>query len=311
MSDVRAARDAGDATSTTVEETDASEAFAALGDENRLAAIRALSEADEPLSFSALFEAAPADTTAGFAYHLRQLVGVYLRRTDDEETYTLTAAGRRAARAVRAGLYAEGPDVVPTEPTEPCPHCGERALDATVEDGVVTVACTACETPVCSLSCPPGAQSVPPEEALAAVDRHHRHRLATMADGACPECGGHVDRSVEPVQDGPDSDVDDATGDDPAARARGVLACASCGWEIRCPVTLAVLEHPSVVAFYHDHDIDLADRPLWNVGREWRERVLSIDPVCVRVSAVLDDDLLELFVDRDLDVVDARRTALD
>lgn len=68
-----------------------------------------------------------------------------------------------------------------------------------------------------------------------------------------------------------------------------------------------MLEHPAVVAFYHDHGENVRDRPIWNVGDEWRETVLSSDPWCVRVSAQLDDEELAVFVAEDLTVAETRR----
>jgi len=85
------------------------------------------------------------------------------------------------------------------------------------------------------------------------------------------------------------------------------LTCAACGYELRVPVTLSLLDDPAVVAFYREHGIDVGDRPVWNVGREWRERVLSTDPWAVRVSTVLDGDGLALFVAGDGRVVDTER----
>jgi hypothetical protein len=51
-------------------------------------------------------------------------------------------------------------------------------------------------------------------------------------------------------------------------------------------VTAGVLDHPAVVSFYCDHGADVSDRPLWNVGPEWRERLVSTDPWCVLVILV-------------------------
>ena len=72
-----------------------------------------------------------------------------------------------------------------------------------------------------------------------------------------------------------------------------------------------MLDHPAVVAFYHDHDRDVDDRPLWNVGTEWRERVVSRDPWCVLVSARLGDEDLLLYVAGDGTVVDHRRADVE
>ncbi|WP_121821599.1 winged helix-turn-helix domain-containing protein [Halostella salina] len=273
-------------------------AFEALGSEPRLRALRALVD-DEgrptSRSFSELFEATDVDTTAGFSYHLRQLTDRYVRK--DEESYELTYAGLRVARAVAAGTYTESVDSDPIPLDDDCPLCGEAALVATVADNVTTVACDACDRAVLELPFPPSGHDTHGDDLPRAFDVHHRHRIAGFSEGVCPECGGAVDAEAE------------AAGDPGPAVA--TFTCEACGARLRCPVTLATLNHPAVVAFYHDHGRDVRDRPLWNVGDEWRERVVSEEPWCVRVTTRLDDEELQLFVARDATVVEHRRREVE
>jgi len=87
-----------------------SEAFQTLASEVRvtvLVELLAAERADEtPLSFSALQSVADVDSSAGFAYHLRQLSGQFVRQREDG--YTLTPAGRRAAELVLDGAFSGG-----------------------------------------------------------------------------------------------------------------------------------------------------------------------------------------------------------
>jgi transcription elongation factor Elf1 len=289
-----------------------SEAFQTLGGETRLVVVRALAAADGPLAFSELFAATDEETTAGFAYHLRQLDGRFLRQRDDER-YELTDAGRAAARAVRAGTYTERVRRDPVELDVECPLCGEHALTARVVDNVTKVACGACETTLSRLSLPPGGYADRAgEELLAAVDAHYRRRIAAFTDGVCPECAGIVDATVKPGSDGPAGPGTKSTPESEKQPLQATFACEACGADLSCPVALATLDHPAVVAFYHDHGEDVGERPLWNVGSEWRERVVSTDPRCVTVSARLDDEVLALYLAGDATVVDhRRRTAVD
>lgn len=280
-----------------------SDAFQALGGETRLAVVRALATADEPLAFSDLFAATDEDTSAGFAYHLRQIAGEFVRQRDDER-YELTDAGRAASRDLRAGTYTRRVDRDPVAIDADCPLCGERALTAGVEDNVTVVACEACDTTLSRLSLPPGGYvDRDTESVVAAVDTHHRTRIESFADGVCPECAGRVDATVGPVDDAPSTDADAAAGPH-----RVAFACETCGTDLACPVALATLAHPAVVAFYHDHGEDAGERPIWNLGSEWRERVVSTDPLCVLVSTRLDDEVLSLYVAGDASVVGTRRT---
>ena len=291
-----------------------SDAFGDLGNEVRTAAIQHLFEHDaEPVTFSDLFESNPADTTAGFAYHLRQLAPRYVRKS--EEGYRLTYAGRRAAREVAAGSYTESHDVDPIALADDCPFCGESSLIASGVDNHITIACTDCQRAILTLPFPPGGHRTDDAgELLTAFDRHHRHRLAAMSDGSCPECAATVAATVERVRDeielgenGADERDEDATDD----RVQLQLDCPECGCRLRCPVTLAVLAHPAVVSFAHDHDEALHERPVWNVGPEWGERLLSTDPWCVLVTCRLGDEVLEVYVSRDLSVVETRRRAVE
>ncbi len=282
-----------------------SDAFAVLGNETRLRALAALLEDGTPTvrSFSELAEESGADTTAGFAYHLRQLTGRYLREL--QEGYTLTDAGVRVARAARAGVYTESIDRDPVPVEDPCPFCGEQSLEAGARDNTVSMACTACDRTLFRLPFPPGGFRSHDDESLpAALDRLYRSRVALLTEGTCPDCGGVASASVGTV------DVDDAgwTADDaPGERPQLRLRCEACGYNLRCPVTLGVLEHPAVIAFYHEHASDVRERPIWNVGGEWREQLLSSDPLAVRVSTALEGDGLELFVAADGSVVESRR----
>jgi len=295
-----------------------SDAFQALGGETRLAVVRALATAEGSLAFSDLFAATDEETTAGFAYHLRQLTEEFVRQREDER-YELTDAGRAAARDVRAGTYTERVNRAPVALDADCPLCGESELTARVVDNVTEIQCGTCESTLSRLSLPPsGYAGRDAEEFVAAVDAHHRNRIESFADGVCPECAGTVDASVEPtVDDALDpvgSDSESTGGDRESADThdhrplQAAFACETCGTDLSCPVALATLDHPAVVSFYHGHDEDVGERPLWNIGNEWREGVVSTDPLCVAVSVRLDDEILTLYVAGDATVVGHRRT---
>lgn len=311
--------------------TAASDAFGALGNGTRMGVIRSLFEAERDagtpvtLPFSTLFEASDEETTAGFAYHLRQLPGTYVEKVgtessgesgergggaaseDDPGGYRLTAAGRRAARAVASGALTESVDRASLSLDAPCPFCGEAVLRATGDDTVLTVDCGACEREVLALPFPPAGYRGHDDGALpAAIDRYYRGRIATMRDGTCPECGGPVETAAELVDRESDTASEHPShAEDESDRfvTRARMTCDACGYRLRCPVTLTLLEEPAVVAAFHGAGVDLADRPLWNVGPEWRERVVSTDPLAIRVTARVDDTELACFVARDLSVV--------
>ncbi|MFB6296557.1 MAG: hypothetical protein ABEH66_06950 [Halobacteriales archaeon] len=85
------------------------DAFQTLASEVRVTVLVELLSAEQagedPVAFSELQGAAGSDSSAGFAYHLRQLSGHFVRRT--EEGYVLTPPGRRAAEAVVSGTFTD------------------------------------------------------------------------------------------------------------------------------------------------------------------------------------------------------------
>ncbi|WP_207592544.1 DUF7351 domain-containing protein [Halomontanus rarus] len=292
------------------------------------------------LTFSELFETTDLETSAQFAYHLEQLVGPYLRKT--ESGYELTYSGLRIARAIATGAYTHRVDHAPISLAEPCPFCEADALEAQSTDNVVTVACRGCDRSLLSLQFPPAglvahgenesgkaipetdepdtetateAKAVTETEAVTetpiapatgvpdAFDRYHRHRLALMRDGVCPECSGDVDTTLVPTS----AVVEDVLPEEMADHVQASFECQQCGHDLRTPVTLTLLQHPAIVSFYYDHGQDVRDRPIWNVGHEWSESVLSTDPLCVRVVVELEGDVLALYVDASLRVVEVQR----
>lgn len=112
-----------------MQEADPTDALAALGDETRIAILRALAEADEPLPFTELRERAGVDDPGRFNYHLSTLREYFVREADGG--YALRNAGSRVVAA--AGVAGEAApsaadDVLAQDDeatTEGCPVCGE------------------------------------------------------------------------------------------------------------------------------------------------------------------------------------------
>lgn len=314
----------------------ASDAFQALAGEPRVSVIRALAAAPTGReTFTELFEATDVDTTAGFAYHLRQLDGHYLRPVDadgDASVYELTAAGQRVARALASGAYTRRAAARSFPIADRCPRChagGERPV-ASVDDGtgpsgspassglrgtiaadVATVRCDACGHEPLSVRIPPASVNARSASALSAtVDAHAKRRLRSFTDGVCPDCGGAVTGGIT---DGSPA-VSDETASERGVRAR--FTCSNCATSHACPLSHVLRSHPAVVAAYHDHGIDVRERPLWAIDADWRAVVLSRDPWCLwlGVADPGDDDddddrrdVLGAYVDGDLSVAGVER----
>ena len=309
---------------TTVLE--ASDAFQALGHQTRMDILAELLERTDgddpsPPSFTELFEASSVDTTAGFAYHLDELVGPYLEKTEDG--YVLTYAGERIAREIAAGSFTDSVHRESIPIDDPCPFCTAGELAGTARDNVVTIACGRCDRAVLRMEFPPGGFDAHGDALADAFDRHHRARIAQFRDGVCPACAGRVAADVESV-DGEEGRpiADDAEETTSATEnvdlvqenidpVQAVFACERCGDGLRCPISLTLLDHPEVVSLFRDHGRSIQERPLWNVGAEWTETPIASDPTLVHVGITLDDERLACYVDGTVSVVATDRTSLD
>ncbi|ELZ27702.1 hypothetical protein C475_07270 [Halosimplex carlsbadense 2-9-1] len=102
---------------------DPAEAFDVLGDETRLSILRALADAEEPLSFTRLRERCGVADSGRFSYHLRRLCEYFVRET--EGGYELGHAGGRviAATGDPTGTQSESSDGAESEV---CPVCGDE-----------------------------------------------------------------------------------------------------------------------------------------------------------------------------------------
>lgn len=109
------------------------EALEALGNEHRIAILRTLAETNGPLSFSELRKRVGIDDTGRFNYHLKELLGRFVRETD--EGYQLGYAGERVVVAVgdiepQAAVTAgDGGTTADDAARERCPVCGEPDCD--------------------------------------------------------------------------------------------------------------------------------------------------------------------------------------
>lgn len=97
---------------------DPTDPLAVLGHELRMHILRALADADEPLTFTELREAVEVGDTGRFNYHLTRLCEYFVRETADG--YELGHAGDRVIAAGRLPSDSESA----VGPGEQCPICG-------------------------------------------------------------------------------------------------------------------------------------------------------------------------------------------
>jgi len=293
--DGSASGDAGE--ENIVERLSADAAFGLLGNETRLAILRALSEADEPQTFSTLVDAVGMRDSGQFNYHLDKLLDSFVRKTEDG--YALTEAGKHVVGAVLAGRYTKTLAGDPIPMDADCPYC-DGSLAGVFDEESVRVACEDCDRTVIGLSVPPGVfEDYPREEWPLVAERWTRRTFETFLRGFCSVCHGPVTRTLELGVD-EIHDVFDAGAQ---------YTCERCGGDMNANVEASVISHPAVVAFYHDHGIDVSETPIWEF--DWAVQpsatVVSEDPPRVEVPVEHDGDRLFLTLDEDAEVVDERR----
>lgn len=306
----------------------ATDAFALLGDETRLAILLALWDAYEPhaehnaVSFSELRDRVGLRQGTQFNYHLDKLVGRFVRKTDDG--YELRRPARMLVQSIIAGTGLEEVRVEPTEIDASCELCGASTA-ITYENNYVYQVCTDCQGesapgdghPSGLLTGwtfePTGVSNRTAEELFAASTIKNLSRIVLRFENVCPECSGRVEWALDICDD------HDSATDDPCptcGRHRAIIAretCTVCKSSGQGTPGIKVLLHPAVIAFYYDRGIEIGFTGTTDVRdviqmlklvETFEEDVVSQDPPRVRVTAPHDDDELQLLLDERLNVVD-------
>jgi hypothetical protein len=133
-------------------------AFSLLADETRLDIVEHLRDVEDgPVPYAELKDALGIRDSGRFNYHLRQLRGAFVRKTDGG--YVLLSSA-----------------------------------DALYQAMVAVFECPDCETPAFEYPFPPGGFAErTPAEALRAFDRRTRHHISLAQEGVCPHCSGSVE----------------------------------------------------------------------------------------------------------------------
>ena len=301
----------------------ASEAFELLGNETRLEILLALWESIDPFDeedavrFSALRERVDTTDSSQFNYHLDKLVGHFVESTDDG--YVLSRAGLEFVQAVIAGAGIDQPTIEPTDVDVPCTLCGEQ-VQISYEEGWVRVLCSACdglwaergdepEGQLAKFSLPPaGLANRSAAEIYAAAWVRSFQDIYAMLEGVCPTCSGTIERSIDVCENHADEGV--CPNCDRTTEVGVRVHCTVCKDSARLTPGVAAKYHPAVVAFFHDHGLDLqyGFNDLEHIERrlaigESETTVRSRDPLRVRVTHHIDGDEIAVDLDENLSVV--------
>lgn len=275
-------------------------AFDVLGQELRVSILEALVEkrTEDPqrpaLSFSELRERVGVDDSGRFNYHLGKLTEQFLQETDDG--YELNAAGQEVAGAVLSGSFDTESQWGPTELDAPCRECGETVA-ASYEDGMIFVECE--NGHLNHRDYFPGAivDRLPLPEAIGIATILGQQDIELLLRDICPNCYGATEVEAT-VEDG-----------HPVLTGR----CHQCGYFQQGPLSLVVLTHPILQAFYFARGRDVRETSLWTLPfltdpDRWDVR--SENPLRVEVDASYHDDELTFLIDEDCSVIDYTVTDL-
>jgi hypothetical protein len=276
------------------------DAFGVLADPVRVEILAALWRAEAaPLQYSALLEAVAVQDSGRFNYHLSKLTDHFVAKTDDG--YRLRPSGLLVVNAVYAGSYVDAPVRGGIDVGGACPACGGD-LVGEYDEGMFRVTCAACGTQSFMLSFPPRGVETrdDDDELLHAVSIHARAHTRQANSGLCPFCGGAMTARL----------VLDAESSLPVSTLVR-RDCDNCGVTNRSSVGFAVLEHPAVAGFLHEHGVP-RDAPPWRF--EWclaadAVSVASRDPHRVTVDATVEgaETALRVTVDEHGEVTGTER----
>ncbi|WP_276260198.1 winged helix-turn-helix domain-containing protein [Haloglomus litoreum] len=288
--------------SSPADDAEPADAFALVGNETRAAILRVLGE--DPwsgLSFSELRSRAAPDMDSGqFNYHLQQLVGQFVRQTEDG--YEMRPSGATLYRTIQAGTFNRRATVEPFPAGFDCYFCGATA-EASYDDGMFDLSCSGCGHVYTRTMAPPSAvEGVDPDDLLARIDQYNRHTMLAFARGVCPICVNGVDRRFRRGE---------AVWTEGSERFDCFVnhVCGHCGNEHYMAVGLALLYRPELVCFFHGRGLDVTSVPHWELPFLMTDQdvtVLSEDPWEVALETTYDGDRLELLVDEDLTLVEHR-----
>lgn len=285
------------------------DAFDILGHELRLSIVETLGARQRanawkpvPMEFEEIRRAVESDDSGRFNYHLGELLGTYVEQTDDG--YVLSPAGFEVSSAVLRGSYADvSIGSIEGQLDDDCPNCGAD-LTGVYEGGLLRIICP--EHGVVF------GNTVPPAVAVdrdidgitTAAERDVRRAVEQARDGICPECFGTVDMTVPAAGARGDEFTPEDSDDEPVLAE---FECPRCRLAFETELHWVVLDHPAVVAFYYDHDIDTRPRHHIEVDSV-SSAIVSNEPLRVRLTFQADDDQLDVTLDDQGTVVETERS---
>ncbi len=299
-------------------------AFALLGNEVRMSILHELAKADGPVRFNELWSRVGIQDSGRFNYHLGELEGHFLRKTDDG--YTLLEAGRNVVLAVYSGVLTDYPDRRMEQIDQPCPLCGDRIEVEVTHRGLARF-CLSCSGAFGSrivegertiaergysgtLPLPPaalGGRTL--EEAYRTGQVLLNLRMMHRSCSVCHHCGARLTHEVDICEqhDLEGDGICDACGVMNGPYQISVLSqCTNCTLRMGGDLGYMLYARSPWMAYLLEEGINpvtatAAERPSWS------HEVISMDPFEGAFRWHGKDDTLRIAVDDQLEVTDVTR----
>lgn len=280
-------------------ESAATDVLSLVGNDTRADILQALADAyseapmDPWMAYGDLQDAVGLRDNGNFNYHLDQLGDLVVK---GEGGYRLSRIGMGVVSTVSSGAFDPHREWGPVDAPGSCFRCGED-LHLRYDGGILRVTCGDDDHAI-PLSIPPSLLDAwPAESVVEKIAFEEQHWGALTRRGICSECRGRVVGEVE-------------FGGREPEHYHYHGRCQRCGFQHGIPVGLYLLGHPAVIAFYHDHGLDVRTVPFWTL--EWcepgSETVVSTEPLRLRVDVTEEGETLSLTVDGDGQVVSTERS---
>lgn len=238
------------------------ESFSAVANETRLDILEALWMHGDA-TYTELYDRTELEDTGQFTYHLNQLVGQFVHKS--KELYKLTNVGREIVMTVLTSVDGENPLRSPITLDVSCHSCGADIL-ARCRGDWLRIDCADCEKLYASYPVPrAGLHGRDGEAVLTVFDQRLRRMNALVHRGICPNCACSMDRSVVPDAE-----------PEPGLPFVFFHRCSHCRMEVYTVPATGLLEHPAVIAFYHDRGSDLFAIPHWELDWMFDGRAIDV-----------------------------------
>ena len=255
----------------------------------------------DPVPFSELRERVGVRDSGRFNYHLSELVPRFVKHREDG--YVLSHAGAGIIGAAVSGVYTETDTELDATRVNDCGNqdC-EGTLEASYEDGHVTVECDACDVRVV-MHAPPilvGAHDV--ESNPDALQQYTLLEIQKTIRGFCSLCNGPIDARVARTQLADETPAD--------GRVKVTHVCRECGLVSHTSAVSLLLDHPAVVSRLYEAGYDYREIALWRRPDtvESVESIVDDDPVRVEVTVTIDGKSLTFLLDEELSVIEFDRS---